>query len=325
MMITTLRTMTTLLAALGLPLVACAQVIEDEVPIEARGLDIVEKLDAQVPFDAMVTTLDGESVPLGDFFDGEAAPDRGRPTILLLVYYDCPVACPAMLGNLNKAFNGIDDWTIGDEYNVLAVSFDPTNTREQAEQYAMLYRSGYEQNAENKDTVARGYQFLRASADDSRAIAEAVGFGFRYLPEVDEYAHATGAVVLTPQGKVSRYFYGFDYPSRQVRLALLDAADGRVGASFGDRVLLFCFTYDPYSNSYTLAAFRVMQAGAVVMIVLVVGLIAGLKISERIGRTKVAKMATQTAARAQADQSAPTNQTGLESGAPGGRAVGVHA
>ena len=303
-----LRQLATLSAALGLSAVSCAQVIEDEVPVQARGLDITEKLDAQVPLDTLVITPDGQSVRLGSFFDSQDDAERGRPTILLLVYYDCPVACPAMLGNLNKAFNGIKDWTIGDEYNVIAVSFDPTNTAEQAEQYAMLYRSGYDKNADDRETVAQGYQFLRASADGSRAIADAVGFGFRYLPEVDEYAHATGAVVLTPEGKVSRYFYGFDYPSQQVKLALLEAAEGRVGKSFGDRVLLFCYTYDPNSNSYTVAAFRVMRAGAVVMIVLVGGLIGGLKISEHIAKTR-----------------RKANQTGLESGSSSGRAVGVHA
>lgn len=303
-----LRKLATLSAALGLAAVSCAQIIEDEVPIEARGLDITEKLESKVPMDAMVIDLDGNRVPLGSFFDSEEDPQRGRPTVLLLVYYDCPVACPAMLGNMNKAFNGIRDWTIGDEYNVLAISFDPSNTQEQAQQYAMLYRSGYDKNLDDPQTVARGYRFLRASADDSRAIADAVGFGFRYLPEVDEYAHATGAVVLTPDGRVSRYFYGFDYPAQQMRLALLDASQGRVGMSFGDRVLLFCFTYDPYANAYTLAAFRVMQAGAIVMIVLVGGLIAGLKISEQIAKT-----------RRKADQN------GLESGTPRGRAVGAHA
>lgn len=287
-MTTIWRTISAMLTALGLVGVSCAQVIQSEVPIQARGLDIIESLGAQVPLDAMVTLLDDSKVRLGDFFDGPDAPDRGKPTILLLVYYDCPVACPAMLGNLNRAFNGIDDWTIGEQYNVLAISFDPTNTRDQAEQYAMLYRSGYEKNADAPDTVARGYQFLRASGDTSRAIADSVGFGFRYLPEVDEYAHATGFVVLTPQGTVSRYFYGFDYPARQVRLALLDASEGRIGRSFGDRLLLYCFTYDPNSNSYTLAAMRVMRVGGVFMIVLVGGLIAVLKIGERVARARAA-------------------------------------
>ncbi len=311
-MTTILRQLATLTAAFGLSAAACAQLIEDEVPTQARGLDIVEKLGAQVPLDAMVTTPEGATVRLGDYFDSKADPERGKPTILLLVYYDCPVACPAMLGNLNRAFNGIDDWTIGEQYNVLAVSFDPTNTQEQAQQYAMLYRSGYEKNQNNADTVAGGYQFLRASGDTSRAIADAVGFGFRYLPEVDEYAHATGAVVLSPDGTVSRYFYGFDYPARQVRLALLDAADGRAGASFGDRVLLYCFTYDPNSNSYTLAAVRVMRAGGVLTIVLVAGLFAGLKISERLARARRATGLADT-------------DSGLDGGRPDGRAVGAHA
>lgn len=309
-MTTTRRTIATLTAALGLSTLACAQVIQDEVPIEARGLDIQEKLGARVPFEATLTTPEGETVRLGDFFDAPDAPDRGKPTILLLVYYDCPVACPAMLGNLNRAFNGIDDWTIGEHYNVLAVSFDPTNTQEQAQQYAMLYRSGYHQNQDARETVASGYQFLRTTADNSRAIADAVGFGYRYLPDVDEYAHATGAVVLSPDGTVSRYFYGFDYPPRQVKLALLDAADGRSGASFGDRMLLFCFSYDPNSNSYTLAAFRVMQAGAVLTILLVGGLFAGLKISERVARTR---------------NNTSNQRPGLDGGRLTGQAAGAHA
>jgi protein SCO1/2 len=303
------RTIATTVAALGLSAAACAQVIEDEVPIQARGLDIQEKLGARVPLDATLTDENGKPVHLGDFFDAPGDPGRGKPTILLLVYYDCPVACPAMLGNLNKAFNGIDDWTIGDQYNVLAVSFDPTNTQEQAQQYAMLYRSGYDRNQDDRQTVAAGYQFLRTTADTSRQIADAVGFGYRYLPDVDEYAHATGAVVLAPDGTVSRYFYGFDYPARQVKLALLDAADGRSGASFGDRVLLFCFTYDPHSNSYTLAAFRVMQAGAVITIVLVAGLFTALKVSERVAKAR----------------HTTSPQTGLDGGRPMGQAAGAHA
>lgn len=312
-MTTILRKLATMTAALGLAASACAQVIQDDVPVEARGLDIEEKLGAKVPLDAMVTTAEGATRRLGDFFDDEANPDRGKPTILLLVYYDCPVACPAMLGNLNKAFNGIDDWTIGEQYNVLAVSFDPSNTQEQAQEYAMLYRSGYEQNADNTEAVTKGYQFLRASGDTSKAIAESVGFGYRFLPDVDEYAHATGAVVLTPEGTVSRYFYGFDYPARQVKLSLLDAGEGRSGHSFGDRVLLFCFTYDPNSNSYTLAAVRVMQAGGVLTILLIGGLLAGLKLSEHL-----AKVRRQAAV-------PTTEETGLDSGRPDGRAVGAHA
>lgn len=307
-----LRRITAVSAALGLAVASCAQIIEDEVPVEARGLDIEEKLGNQVPLDAELTTIEGETVRLGDFFDSEDAPDRGKPTILLMVYYDCPVACPAMLGNLNKAFNGIDDWTIGDEYNVLSISFDPTNTQEQAQQYAMLYRSGYFQNQNDPETVEQGYRFFRASGDTSRAIADAVGFGYRYLPDVDEYAHATGVVVLAPDGTVSRYFYGFDYPARQVKLAMLDAADGRIGASFGDRVLLFCFTYDPNSNSYSLAAFRVMRAGAVITILLVLGLLVTLKVSERIAKSRQERAATN-------------EDSGLDGGRSGGRAVGAHA
>lgn len=266
-----------------------AQVVNSEVPEEARGLDIVEKLGERVPLDAELTTVEGETVRLGDFFDSRDAPERGKPTLLLMVYYDCPIACPALLNNLNRAFNGLDDWTIGDEFNVLAVSFDPTNTQAQASQYATLYRSGYEQNADNPETVAEGYRFLRASGDTSRAIADSVGFGFRYLPEVNEYAHATGVVVLAPDGTVSRYFYGFGYEPRQVRLALLDAADGRIGASFGDRVLLFCFSYDPNRNSYALAATRVMQIGAAISIVLVGGLVAVLKLGERVVKARDAR------------------------------------
>jgi len=269
-------------ALLALAAPVRGQIIQDEVPEQARGLDIEEKLGAAVPMGAELVSVDGSTVRLGEFFDGQDGSREGRPTILVLAYYDCPVACPAMLGNLNRAFNGLEDWTIGREFNVLVVSFDPTNTAEQARAYATRYRSGYERNAAEPETVAGGYRFFRASADTSRAIADSVGFGFRYLPEVNEYAHATGVVLLGPDGTVSRYFYGFDYQPRELRLALLDAAKGRIGKSFGDRVLLFCYSYDPSSNSYTVAAFRIMQAGAVASALLVGGLVVGLKLSERV-------------------------------------------
>lgn len=268
-----------LAAAVVLPApIAAAQ---DEVapinrkPKEIDGLEVPEMVGERVPLDVQLVDSTGQVVPFSKMFDGE------KPVILAMVYYDCPVACPAILGKLQELFKKLDH-TIGQDYNVAIVSFDHGNTTEMAAEAKAAYLLGY--NADERgvpaEQVEAGWEFFTASALSARTLADAIGFGYRYVPETGEFAHPTFFTVLTPDGVVSRYFYGFNYPPRDVKIALLEASDGKTARTLGDRLLLFCYHFDPKRGSYTLQAFRVMQLGGLVTLVLVGGLVAGLKLAE---------------------------------------------
>lgn len=255
---------------------AAAQVLMKEPPKEIRGLDVIEKSGERAALDVQLTDSMGNAVPFSDMFDGE------RPVVLALVYYTCPVACPAILGKLQGLFNSLDH-SIGRDYRVAIVSFDPRNTTEMAAEKKAAYQLGYrlEGRGVTAAEVAEGWEFFTAPALSSRTLADSVGFQYRFLPESGEYAHPTMFVVLTPDGVVSRYFYGFGYPPRDVKLALLEASEGKTARTLGERFLLFCYHYDAASGTYTLAAVRVMQLGGIATIVLLGGLVAGLKLAEK--------------------------------------------
>jgi protein SCO1/2 len=214
-----------------------AQAGEVPPPPALQQVEIVEDLGAQVPLGAGFTGADGAAVALRDV----AA--RGRPTILALVYYECPMLCGLVLGGLAKAMRetGLE---LGRDFDALTISFDPRETSRLAAQRQRTYvmKAG----APGKEPH---WPFLTGSEPEIRRVADAVGFRYAWDEETKQYAHAAALVVLTPDGRVSRYLYGIDYPARDLRLALVEAADGRVGTSF-DRLLLTCYRYDPVSRRY---------------------------------------------------------------------------
>ncbi|MFG0283676.1 MAG: SCO family protein [Phycisphaerales bacterium JB039] len=261
---------------------APGQVVARELPEQVRGLDVIEKLGEQVPLDAKITDSEGRTVELGTYFE-PTADGRDIPVILALVYYDCPVACPATLNAISQCVRGLD-YTVGEDFRVVVVSFDPTNTTEQAreeEHYALLaYGRG------KTSAVREGYRFHTAAADEVRRIADAVGFQYRYLPEVDQYGHPSAVFVLSPDGVVSRYMYGYQFFPGQMRLALLEASQGRIARSFGDKIRLFCYSYDPESGAYTLQAWMVMRIVGVITVIGLGAMVAVLKIHEVRRRAK---------------------------------------
>lgn len=260
------------LAALALAVAPARAQDEGELPTrpaDLRGLDIVEKPGSQVPLDLELIDSTGEAVKLASRF-------RGRPVVLSLVYYDCPIACQAIMTKMAHAFGKLD-YAIGEQYDVVTVSFDPTNTPEMAaaKKAEILLEYGRE-----NPSLEGAWSFFVTNDRNARAIADSVGFIYRYVKGTGEYAHPSGIFVLTPDGKVSRCFYGFDYPPTQLKLALLEASNGEIARSWGDKLLLWCYHFDPKRGSYSLAAFRVMQLGALVTMVLLAGLIAGLRLAE---------------------------------------------
>lgn len=248
--------------ALGLTGVLCpplsAQVIEKEVPSQARGLDVEEKLGARLPLDTILTDSSGQSVTLGSFFN-TASGSTPRPVVLALVYFHCPVVCSAVLQKLRECYDKLD-YTVGHEFNSVMISFDPRDTTASAAEKKATELSLYGREVD-ADT-RRGWEFLTGDEAAVRGIADAVGFRYRQL-ENGEFSHPVCLFVITPDGRVSRYFYGFEYPPRDMKLALIEASEGKLAKSVGDRFLAFCYMYDPTAGTYSLQAMRIMQAGGV--------------------------------------------------------------
>ncbi|MDQ7040037.1 MAG: SCO family protein [Rhodothermus sp.] len=221
-----------------------------------EGVGIEPKLGAYIPLDLTFYDEEGRPVALQTFFDGR------RPVLLTLVYHDCPMLCNLVLDGLTKTLRQMS-WTPGEQFEVLAVSFDHRETpalvrRRKAHYLKML----------GKPTAAAGWHFLTGDSTTIRALTDAVGFSFRWVPEKQQFAHPAALIFLSGDGKISRYLYGLEHDPGDVRKALVEASEGKVGTVL-DQVLLYCFQYDPDENSYVANAFNIMRlGGAVTMVVL---------------------------------------------------------
>ncbi|KAA0213953.1 MAG: SCO family protein [Leptolyngbya sp. PLA3] len=257
---------------------AHAQVNERPAFLDEVGL--AEHLGARVPLELTFQDSQGRTVPLAASFAG------GRPVVLALVYYRCPVVCTMVMEQMVASFNQLD-YAIGSEFNVVCLSFDeqenPTVAQGKKNEIIPQYTRKVGQE------VSDNWAFLTGDADSVRQVADAVGFRYKKLPN-GEFAHPIAFMVLSPEGTVTRYFYGYDYPPRQMKLALLDASEGRVAQSITDRVLHFCFQFDPTAGAYTIQALRVMQLGGAVTVVFLAGLVGGLLFRERRRRQRAGEM-----------------------------------
>ena len=215
------------------------------------GLD--QRLNEQLPLDMPFKDESGRDVTLGRYFGK-------RPVILTLVYYECPMLCTQVLNGLVSAL-GVMQFSIGQEFDVVTISFDPGETPELAAAKKVAYLERYD-----RPGAERGWHFLTGETRSIAAITRAVGFRYAYNEGVDQYAHVSGVMVVTPDGRLSRYFYGIDYGPRDVRLALLEAGDSRIG-SLADQVFLYCFHYDPKSARYSFAIMRVVRGAGLLTVV----------------------------------------------------------
>lgn len=244
-------------------------------PREVRGLEIENKLGERVPLALTFTQVDGSTVRLGDFFN-RTSPTTGqkKPVVLMMVYYRCPILCPMVLEKFTQTLNKLD-FTAGTEFDALVVSFDPRDKPADAVRERANQLLSYKQPT--TDSIRDGWNFLTCPdvPENARSLADAVGFPYRYLMNTGEFAHGAAVFVLTPDGKVSRYLLGLDYPARDVRLALLEASEGKIG-NLIDRFTLWCYHYDPNAGEYSVAANRVMQAGASLCALVLGGVIFGL-------------------------------------------------
>jgi protein SCO1/2 len=204
-----------------------------------------QRLDAQVPPDLLFRDETGTPVRLGDYFGH-------KPLILTLNYFDCPMLCPLALEGLVRSLRPLS-FSIGEQFDVLTVSFEPRETPELAAAAKAKYQQDYA-----RPGAEAGWHFLTGTEESIRRLTEIVGFKAVYDTEKQQYAHAAGIMVLTPQGRVARYLFGVDVPTRDLRLALVEAAAGKIGSPV-DRLLLFCYQYDPATGKYTMAVMRTLR------------------------------------------------------------------
>lgn len=264
---------------LALALVASPGVVRAQttgMPAELDGIGIVEKPGVELPRDLTFTDQDGKSVKLGEYFDGQ------RPVVLVLAYYECPMLCTMVLNGLEAGLKQLA-WKVGDNFRVVTVSIDPRDTVERARAKRENQIASY-----GRAIGPREWDFLVSDAATSKQLADAVGFHYRWDPVGKQFAHAAGAFVITPQGKLSRTLFGITFPEKSLRLALLEASQGKLGNAW-DHVLLFCYHYDPAARGYVLGARRVMKAGGV-LTVLGLGLLFALlarRKSTSVGKTDV--------------------------------------
>jgi protein SCO1/2 len=219
---------------------------------EDIGLD--QKLNTQVPLDLVFIDEHGHRVRLGDYFHD------GQPVILSCVYFRCPMLCTQVLNGVLKSTNAMS-LQMDKDYTVVSISIDPRETTEMAaakkETYAKSYR---------RPGAEQGWHFLTGDQASIDALTQAVGFRYQYDPRSDQFMHASGIMVLTPDGKLSRYYYGIDYPPRDLRLGLVESSQRRIGTPV-DQVLLLCFHYDPLTGRYGLVIERVIRIAGLATLV----------------------------------------------------------
>ncbi len=187
-----------------------------------------------------------------------------KPVILSLVYYECPMLCSMILNGLLRSLNTLS-FDVGDEFNIVTVSFDPKETTKLAMGKKKSYLSKYGRlDAEN------GWHFLTGDESSIQQLTEAVGFNYKYDPETNQFVHASGIMVLTPQGKLSRYFYGVEYSAKDLKFGLMEAANNKIGSAV-DQLLLYCYHYDPVTGKYGMVIMNVIRiSGTATVLVLVV-------------------------------------------------------
>ncbi|TKD01513.1 SCO family protein [Polyangium fumosum] len=238
------------------------------LPKELEGVDIEERPGALLPADAKLRDHEGRDVTLGSYLDGE------HPVILVLAYYECPMLCSLVVNGLLQGMKGLA-WTAGKEYRVVVVSIDPRDTPETARKKRDSYVGVY-----GRPVAERGWDFLVGEEAQARRVADAVGFRYRWEEATQQYAHAAGVFVFTPDGKLSRTLYGLNYSAKDLELSLLEASQGKLASAWG-RVLLFCFHYDPAENKYVLATRRLMKAGGAFTVLGIGGMLLGFWRRER--------------------------------------------
>ena len=230
----------------------------EKIPLELKDVGVFEHLGEKIDLGLTFTEENGKDVALSSFFDGK------RPVLLFLIYYNCPNLCHFLLDGVTQTLKNVH-WTVGKEFDVVLVSIDPTETPKMSREKKEFRVAQYERS-ESK----AGWHFLTGKEEQIRALANQVGFGYSWDKDQKQYAHAAVFFVVTPEGKISRYLYGIQFKPLDLRLALLEAGEGKIG-NVVDKLLLFCYHYDPKTRKYAIFAKNLMSlAGAITVLLLII-------------------------------------------------------
>jgi protein SCO1/2 len=232
-------------------------IVASNVPPQFKAVTFAQRLGARLPLDAAFRDEEGEAVELGRYFGR-------RPVVLAFVYYQCPMLCSQVLNGISSALKALP-FTPGREFDVVLVSFDPRDTPEAAN----AKKRAHLQHWARPDT-AGGWHFLTGDEAAIRRVTSAAGFTYTWDEPTQQFAHVSGLLVATPDGRLSRYFYGVEFSPKDLRLALAESGQGRVGSVI-EELLLYCYQYDPTTGRYGMIVMNLVRAGGV----LTVGLIAG--------------------------------------------------
>ena len=232
-----------------LALVASFALFAQNLPQPPQA-SIAQKLDTRIPLDLQFRNERGEVVRLGQYFK------KGRPVLLNFVYFRCPMLCPMVLEGTTTSLTHLK-FDIGKEFDVITVSIDPRDKASDAATFKEKYVRHY-----GRLDAAKGWHFLTAHETAIKKLADSVGFQYTYDSRTDQFAHGAALLVLTPDGRTSRYFYGFEYKPRDLSLAIVEASEGKVGTAV-DQLLLLCFHYDPATGKYSRNAMMFARAGGV--------------------------------------------------------------
>lgn len=231
---------------------------KEALPRRLVGVDVKEHLSAPVPMDLAFEDENGKPVTLKDYFDGSV------PVILTMNYSNCPMLCSLQLTALVEGLKKVD-WTIGKEYRIVTVSYDPTETQELAHRTKARYLAQYARPGSEG-----GWHFLHGSENNVQAMAKALGITYHYNEARKEYVHPATVILSTPNGKIDRYLYGLDYPEKTLHLSLVESSEGKIGTTV-DQLILFCFHYDANEGRYAPVARNIMRAGGGATVFLLAG------------------------------------------------------
>ncbi len=228
-------------------------------PVALEKVSFEQRLNEQLPLDLPFKDEQGKAVRLGDYFGR-------KPVVLTFVYYECPMLCTEVLNGLESSLRVLNE-SIGKEFDVVTVSFDPKETPVLAAGKKKAYLERYK-----RPEAEQGWHFLTGDQASIETLTKAAGFNFVWDEPSQQFAHASGIVIATPGGTISRYFLGIDYSPRDVKFALIESSQGRVG-TLADKLLLYCYHYDPTTGNYGFVAMRAVRVAGAVTILALVGFV----------------------------------------------------
>ena len=232
-----------------------AQTLKKEFPSEQQ-IDIIENLGDFIPLDTFFINENGDKVELASFFNKEI------PTVLTLNYFECPMLCTLVLNGLAESLKNLT-LNAGDDFQIITIDINPNEKTLFANQKKKNYIKGF-----GLEYVKNDWHFLTGDEKNIKKVADSIGYIYYYDKQRDEYMHPAAITLLSSEGKISRYLYGIEYPVKDLKLGILEASEGKIGSTI-DKIILYCYHYDPYKNTYTIFATNIMRLGGIFTILFI--------------------------------------------------------